>query len=330
MITKRRLGNCRWKAALVAGGGLLIAQATPVNASSSIIEQIVRQTSRQVSGSVGRGIQAEEFDKLTGAGGGSGDTRSLGPLGSGFNTWATPSFTGIEIESGGAEDIADDLAVAGGMDIDLYQMVVGGDTRKGDFVFGFSGSYTRADVNSAGGEVDIGANMYTVTPYASYIVTKNFFITAMAGYNRLQVEDSQVDGNGLFTDISANYMLPIDSYVLTGKVGHRFGYFASEDSTSGVPTPGRDDDSWDNTYYISGDISYKWGDFTPYLTGTWEHFDPEDDPEDFDSAFLRLGFHYDVRDEVTVGLSYTTELTGRAEDSEEYYNQAAMDIKVRF
>jgi hypothetical protein len=246
---------------------------------------------------------------LSGGGGGSGD----GASSRAWNTWATPTFTSIESK----------LNLGGRESADSYQMTFGGDTKIDQFILGASGSYTRIDTDIAN-----GADDYRIAPYMAYSFNKNMYATAIVGYNRKRVDNSALDGNGLFTDASLNYILPIDQTILVGRVGHRFGYFAQE----GLSSPGfkGDDDSWDNTYYISGEALYKWGDFLPFLNVTWEHFDPEDLKEDMDSAFVKLGFQYAVRNDITFGLNYQTELTGRAEDNDVYYNQAGMDLRIRF
>ncbi|HLF98125.1 MAG TPA: autotransporter domain-containing protein [Methylococcaceae bacterium] len=313
-----------------AGTALLVSLCANQNSWASneadeARKEVARQVARQISATVNKGVKDALSEGEDRSGGGSGDPMSR----RGINTYASPTFTGLEV-------------VDAGVDTEIYQMVAGGDTRRGNFIFGASGSYSRADVNGpsfAGGLLDFGINTYSITPYATYLVNRNLFVTAIAGYNRTQIEQSQNDGNGLFTDISIGYLQPIGNYVMTGKLGHRFSYFAAENSqgtASDIANAGgvaRDDDNWENTYYISGDISYKWGNFTPRVEGRWEHLDPEDTPsgaDDIDSAFLTAGIDYDVQDAVTVGLTYTTELTGRAEDHDTYYNQAGANVKVRF
>lgn len=298
---------------IAVGTALLLFTQTSWAASSSDADEarreVARQVARQVSTTVNLRVKEELTEDEETTGGGSGDAKS----GPGFTVYGSPTFTGLEI-------------VDSGVDTEIYQMVAGGDTRRGNFIFGGSASYSRADVNGPGlgGLLDFGINTYTITPYATYLVNKNVFVTAIAGYNRTQIENSPADGNGLFTDTSVGFLMPYSNVILTGKLGHRFGYTAQE--TSGGP----DDDEWDNTYYISGDVSYKWGNFTPRLEGRWEHLDPEDALDDIDSAFLTAALDYDVQDAVTVGLHYTTELTGRAEDHDVYYNQAGATVKVRF
>lgn len=314
----------------IVGSALLAALAAPNQACANEAEEarkeVARQTARQISTTVNARV-AEEMTG-TGSGGGSGDALASRMI-AGF---ASPTFTGLE-------------DVDSGVDTEIYQMVLGGDTRMTDFIVGVSGSYSRADVNGSvggapGGFVDFGLNTYAVTPYAAYLINKNLFVSAMAGYNRTEVEESQSDGNGVFTDISIGYILPVDQFVFSGRLGHRFNYFAQENSMGTAQDlfnfdagADRDDDAWDNTYYIQGQVDYKWNNLTPYLSGRWEHNDPEDTPagtDDIDSAFLTAGIDYDVQDAVSVGLHYTTELTGRAEDSDKYYNQAGASLKVRF
>jgi hypothetical protein len=246
---------------------------------------------------------------LNGGGSGSGDAPDRA-----WNTWATPTFTSIESQ----------LGLGGKESTNSYQLTFGGDTRIGSFILGASGAYTRIDA-----EIANGADDYRLAPYLAYSFNRNMYATAIVGYNRKRVDSSSLDGNGLFTDASLNYILPVlDNAALVGRVGHRFGYFAQE----GLPSPGfkHDDDAWDNTYYLSAEALYKWGNFLPFLNVTWEHFDPEDLKSDMDSALLKAGVQYAVRNDVTLGLTYQTELTGRAEDQDVYYNQAGMDLRIRF
>ncbi|HLF98124.1 MAG TPA: autotransporter outer membrane beta-barrel domain-containing protein [Methylococcaceae bacterium] len=266
---------------------------------------------RNFTTAVSQNIQFQILQSLfaSGGGGSSGDASSNRA----WNTWGTPTFTSIE----------SNLGFGGRESTNSYQFTFGGDTKIDQFIFGASGSYTRIDA-----EIANGADDYRVAPYAAYSFNKNLYATAIMGYNRKRVDNSKLDGNGLFTDASLNYILPIDSVVLVGRAGHRFGYFAQEGRRS--TGFNHDDDSWDNTYYISGEALYKWGDFLPFLNVTWEHFDPEDLQDDMDSAFLKLGVQYAVHSDITLGLNYQTELTGRAEDQDVYYNQAGMDLRLRF
>jgi hypothetical protein len=272
-----------------------------------VLSTLARNSTAPIHGN----IQFQILQSLleSGGGGSSGDTDRK------WNAWATPTFTSIESKR--------DPDLGTRESAGLYQLTLGGDTRVDQFLYGLSGSYTRIDAETAN-----GADDFRMSPYLAYLFNKNLYATAIAGYNRRRVDTGAQDGNGLFTDASLNYILPIDNTILVGRVGHRFGYFAQEGKTfSGVK---RDDDSWDNTYYLSGEALYKWGNFLPYLNATWEHLDPEDTENDTDSAFLKLGFRYTAQNSITLGLSYQTELTGRAEDHDVYYNQANMDILIPF
>lgn len=274
----------------------------------AVIAQVQRQEARTLTTGIQQIIKfqmLESFDKENG-GGGSGDTNSSRD----WNYWITPTFTSFESKIG--HSFRDST--------DLYQLTFGGDTKIDQFLLGVSGSYSRTDAETTDGDHEA-----RVAPYASYSFTRNLYATAIAGYNARKVDHYDRSGNGLFTDIALNYILPIDQLFLIGKAGHRFSWFYKFANGEGG-----DEDSWDNTYYLSGEVLYKFGNFMPYINATWEHFDPEDLHDDTDDAFLKLGFQYAVKNDMTLGLAYQTEISGRAEDKDVYYNQASMDIRIRF
>lgn len=297
-------GSCASTVTSYGGYSTTTADDCPI--SSAVTSASVRNFTTPIQGN----IQFQILQSLLrNEGGSSGDNDKP------WNGWATPTFTSIESKRD------PDLGVR--ESADLYQLTFGGDTKVDKMIFGISGSYTRADTVSANGSDD-----YRVGPYAAYSFSKNLYATAIAGYNRRRVDNSDQDGNGLFTDASLSYILPIDKTFIVGRIGHRFGYFAQEGGTT--PGPTGDDDRWDNTYYVSGEALYNFGNFLPFLNATWEHFNPEGSLADMDSAFLKLGFRYTLHNSITMGLSYQTELTGRAEDHDVYYNQANMDVLIPF
>jgi len=297
-------------------GLLLLLSTTAAQAQDAAEEarkEATRQATRQISMAIGRRVTTSEAG-ITGPMAGAAQTATGGA----FNLWASPNYTSIEFDG---FDV----------DLDLYQFVGGADTRVGDFFFGASGTYTRADVNSRRNIIDFGGDTYSVSPYASYVFNKNVFATAIAGYSRstLEVVPGDFDSNTLFTDISLNGLLPVDNFILSGKVGHRFSYSAAENPGRGSPQR-VDQDDWLNTYYMTGEAWYKWDRFFPYFSATWEHADPEDAPDDQDSVFTRVGVQYNVVDNFTMGVAYTTELTGWTDRQEIRYNQASMDFRLSF
>lgn len=267
----------------------------------------LQQTARAMTQGIQRVVTQRKLQAFSGgpSGGSAGDAKAEGE----WNTYATPTFSSIEQNTGVAK-----------IGQDTYQLSFGADTRVEDFIYGAAGSYTKSD--SETGKTSFYD--YRVAPYISYSFNKNLYATAITGYSRADFARTKPtrDGNGAFTDASLGYILPVDKTILVGRMGHRFTYFGHDDKNQ--------IDSWENTYYLSGEALYKWGDFLPYINATWEHLDPEDAPEDVDSAFLKLGLQYALKQDMTLGLSYQTELTGRVEDSEVYYSQAQADFRIRF
>lgn len=248
-------------------------------------------------------------------GGGSGDT----PSSKEFNMWATPGYTSVNAEL--------DKRGAAHSNTDMYQISFGGDAKTGDLIYGLSGAYNRADAGAT------RSDDYRIAPYAAYSFTKNLYATAITGFSRRNTDTPRSnrgsDSNGIFTDTSLSYIQPMDQAILVGKVGHRFGYSINE-SIPKRPRSVSNDNAWDNTWYVGGDVLYKLGNFLPYTGLVWEHLDPEESNKDQDSAFLKLGMKYSLQNDIVIGAAYQTELTGHAEDKKVSYHQAQLDLRISF
>lgn len=242
--------------------------------------------------------------------------------------WVAPSYISLEPDSD-----FDDVD----QNTDIYQFVGGLDKRIGSFYVGLSAGYARTEFHS---ERSFGADFFRVetdtdngnfAPYAAWLINDNIFLTLLAGYAREDVErtavlrfddrvfssSSSFSANMPFTDLSVTGILPVDSLVLTGRIGHRFANFNPDDF---------DDDFNVNTLYVNGEVGYRIGRLLPYFRTIYEGLIPEEG-DYVDLVFVGAGATYDFSDAFSAGLSYQTELN---QVDTVNFHQAVMEVRLRF
>jgi Autotransporter beta-domain len=300
-----------------AFGTLLVSivawQPAPVKAQVIPLGETVRHTSESITRRITQSALREAEDR---------EPEEL------INGWVSPSYTNIHSDS----DFNDDgIDIDTDVDTDIYQVVGGADKRLGSFYVGASAGYARGETHVStresfdgfvfDDEFDVGTHNPSFSPYAAYHIDENFFLTAIAGYSRAQIDDSPSDADSAFTDLSVTGLLAVNQWVVTGRFGHRFAYSVFDDLPSFV-----DDDSFENTLYVTGEVGYRIDRWLPHFRANYEHIIPEEG-DDADFVFVGVGASYDFSDVFSAGLAYNTELNHLDDFN---YNRAVLDIRLRF
>jgi len=258
-------------AAIAAAAGLAVAPARAQNAT----EEVVRQTSRQVSDAISRRVGEVSADTVQVQ---AQDKRPQGEQAQN-SIWFQQSFDRITPDDTSGFDY----------EVDIYQSVLGGDQRFGRFLAGASGGFARATVSSnigqrtaaAFGAAGLGAgtataqnltssfggdsNTFSISPYAAYIIDDRFFLMGLASYQRGQPDGTAVNSNTLLADISANARGAIGRWFIEGRAGYRYAHtwFASANNN--------DDDQDTHTPYVNLKGGYDAGMFKPFASFGFEH-----------------------------------------------------------
>ena len=198
----------------------LVNNAFAEGASEEVEKQTSRQVARQITSAISKRIVTKETDNASSEEGGSFKPDSI---------WSAFSWSRI------TNDNAHKAALFSG---DIFQTTTGVDKKFGDFyvgaTFAYAGSLTSFDSNAVSGRSS--ASNISVVPYLGYVFNKNFFISAMSGYN---YSDSSSDFGGRTTshgntsEIDLNGLHIIDNrWIMQAKVGGRYGYAASHTGQS--------------------------------------------------------------------------------------------------
>ncbi|QPK63700.1 autotransporter outer membrane beta-barrel domain-containing protein [Methylomonas sp. LL1] len=217
--------------------------------------QVFRQISSYINSRIERDINPEFFGpSMAVTRGASADGNSLLP----DSLWSAFSWSRL----------SNDVKANGDFDANIYQTTTGVDKKFGNFYIGTTLNYagTSVDINpnTVGGMVGSNHNV-GLTPYAAYIINKNFFVSALTGYmysnssyrgaapgSEMDAYQSEVDLNGLHV---------IDQWFMKGKAGAR--YIHSHTKTDPVIAGGeivRDNqDSWTYLAEVEGGYAFKNG-----------------------------------------------------------------------
>jgi hypothetical protein len=305
----------RVSAAWAAIGLLCAVAANSGVRAQSADEEVVKQTTRQISDSIARRVSASAVAAI--------EDQAL-------NAWATLSYNTLEVDAGGGGD----------SDSDIYQGVFGVDRKFGSFYFGLAGAYSYSETDGGGGAVgsDVDADSYTIAPYAGYSFSKNFFAVLLAGYSISESDGGAATGDTdvdtFFTDLSLNSVHVVEQYILKAKAGWRY---SDSDADVDVVAPGgmaggfaAGGDSESHILYLGGEVGYRIGAWTPYARAVFEYFEPEDEPAgsdvDHTSAFVTLGFTHDVTQAVTLGAGLMTQLGADDVDN----HQVFVEGRIKF
>lgn len=256
--------------ATAAVAGLFAPHAFAQNAT----EEVVRQTSRQVSDAISRrvgdvsaaSVQLQAQDQRP------KESRANDSI------WFQQSF----------DRITPDDTTSFDYEVDIYQSVLGGDMRHGRFLFGASGGIARATVSSNIGQRTAAAftaagqgtgdataasltssfgsdsNTYSISPYGAYIIDDRFFLMGLASYQRAAPDGSGTQSNTLLSDVSVNARGTIASWFIEGRAGYRFAHTWLANANNGG-----DQDS--HTPYVNVKGGYDLGMFKPFASFGFEH-----------------------------------------------------------
>ena len=227
-----------WMAAaliLAASGGLALAQ-------DEAEKEVTKQTTRQISSAVIGRVFTEESEATAAP----------------FNVWSTSSYNSITVHVPGVGNVSGttpgSVAAPPNFQVNLYEEVLGIDTRRGPFVLGASVAASYTDAGQGGfqqnfpfgsttvGSTNLEGGSWTFSPYAAYVLNRNIFFAGVLGYtygaNWARTGSSTTNlaafppfvpamtitqpgakssssSNTLFTDISANGIYPVPGTALS-------------------------------------------------------------------------------------------------------------------
>jgi len=264
------------RAALFAFAATTVAGSigAPMAFAQSATEEVVRQTSRQVSDAISRRVGEVSADVVQAQ---AQDKRPKGEQAQN-SIWFQQSF----------DRITPDDTTSFDYEVDIYQSVLGGDMRHERFLFGASGGVARATVSSniadkvssAFSAAGLGSgdattasltssfggdsNTYSISPYGAYIIDERFFLMGLASYQRAQPDGTAVNSNTLLGDVSINARGTIASWFIEGRAGYRYAHtwFASANNN--------DDDQDTHTPYVHVKGGYDAGMFKPFASFGYE------------------------------------------------------------
>lgn len=303
-------------AAAIGGATLVAGAGTPVLAADAV-DETVKQTSRQIADAIARrlGTQVQQTAITAGIGGGPATDQTSGSV------WFTTSYHDI------------DAVVKGGPDgdVDIYEAIIGGDLKLSRFVLGASASLGHAVASGIGatagatvGTKNILVNTYTISPYASYLLTDNLYPLAIAGYSHSTISDTATNADTYFTDLSMNYGNVVQSWVIRSKVGWRFNHTNLNDTGAGG-------DDTTNSHFLYGAVvgGYAIGEFIPYVMIQYEYDASHQEPGDnSDRHYLYLTFGVDVQPSPSISFGLALQVETINDDSNNV--GGIMNVRFRF
>lgn len=300
---------------LLSTGLLAVTAANVANASgveSIISDQRSRQIARQISGNITDRIVSDVDPTLGGSNtqnpnGASADRKSFLP----DSLWSSFSWSRI----------SNDSASDGLFDVDIYQTTTGIDKNIGDFYFGTTLTYagTVSDIyppaSMQGSTHSVG-----LTPYIAYVINKNFFLSAMSGYNysnnnfkspTFAIPESESDAYQ--TEIDLNGLHVIDQWFMKGKIGARYLHVHNKtDPFLAGGSVTRDNlDSW--TYLVDTEGGYVFKNGLRLSTGIlYEYNNPKPNLGTADGVFYySAGADYSVNKKLNLGAKVQTDLSNQ-------------------
>ena len=261
--------------------------------AQSAEEEAIRQTSRQLSDAIARRIESAVTAEPAAI--------EEAQVGDGVTAWGTGAYTNIT---------EDDLPLD--LDIDIYQVTIGGDKQFGDLFLGLSASYARSEfdagvsVGSVSVSVDGSSDTYAIGPYAAVVLHPQFYLQGLVGYTYTETEtdalgiSTDTSTDGIYSEFSVNGILTEENWRGTGRAAIRVNY---SDPDSG-------DDSITKTYLVGGKLGYRIEKSMPYVQVQYEYIDPEDDAAGFDhdNLFVTAGIDVDLSEQFTAGIAGTGEV----------------------
>ncbi len=201
--------------ASISSGTAGYTSCTSSNAAALLDQQsrqIVRQISSYITNRIARDINPAFFGpKTENARVSSANSRSMMPS----SLWSAFSWSRINSDS----------KANGVFDSNLYQTTTGVDKKIGNFYFGttvtYAGSTADTNPNLPSSNHNVG-----LTPYAAYVFNKNFFISAMSGYNyttnNFKGAQPESEADAYQTELDLNTLHVINQWFMKGRVGARY------------------------------------------------------------------------------------------------------------
>ncbi|MDY0884448.1 autotransporter outer membrane beta-barrel domain-containing protein [Dongia soli] len=315
------------KAACAALLGILAAQGfatTAARADNEVEKKIREEVSRRVSDAVSNRIS----DRLSGTPSGTDTLEN--------SAWITASYTSLTSDNSGLIEEA-----GAKFQSDVVNTTFGADHRFGDsFFLGLSGSYTHASTDTdligfSDFKSEADNDSYTISPYAAYVITPNFFMSGLFSYTYsdaesetkfLGIKDTASNNSQTFgTEIAANGVYDWDKWLFTGKAAWRFNYTELLDNEGGG-----DDDVHANSAVLNAEVGYRFDRFLPYFQVQYEHVWPEKfsgvKQGDNDYVFLTGGLRAAITDTISAGASVKAEVL----NDETNQVGGAAEFRVRF
>lgn len=254
------------KIALITGvvGALTLNNALALNlrnsASSSLTEikkteiivtdQVSKQVGRQISNVIASRITNNinpSFSMPNNAKG-AGDGLSLKP----DSLWSTFSWSRL----------SNDGRATSAFDTDIYQSTSGVDKKFGNFYLGVSLVYAAALTDFSNAQHDTQHSV-SITPYAAYVLNKNFFISAFSGYLYTNSDPTfalQSNTHSNITEIDFNGLHVINQWFMKGKVGGRYQHgYTRTDAVAGAKAELDNTDSWTFLTEATGGYAFQNG-----------------------------------------------------------------------
>jgi hypothetical protein len=310
----------------LALSGLLSAGAVFAQSVEEIIsDQRTRQISRQVSDNIARRISGDIDDSFKNSALQSSSLNGNNPLGASAdgNTllndaslWNAFSWSRISDDGG---------SLGSDFDVDVFQNTAGIDKKWGDFYFGGSLTYAYSNTNlgfpGGFGNFENHTHSVSITPYAAYVINKNFFISALSGYTYTNANpqspfgsapESETDSYN--SELAINGLKVIDNWFMKGKIGARYihGHTKTDSMVIfgpfGTPEQRDNSDSW--TYLVDGEGGYSFSNGIRLYTGVlFEYNNPKPSLGQADGVFYyNAGIDYAVTKDFTMGAKATTDL----------------------
>jgi hypothetical protein len=219
-------------------------------------DQVSKQVDRQISSiitnrityNINPAFSAFTNNTRTNASGAGDERSSLMP----DSFWSTFSWSKLNNDGNAAKNF----------NTNIYQTTSGVDKKIGDFYIGTSLVYAAALTDFSGNNHDT-KHTVNITPYAAYIINKNFFLSALTGYlytNSDSTSAPQSNTHGNVSEVDFNTFHVIDNWFMKGKVGGRYNHgYTRKDATVNGKATTDNTDSWTFLTDVSGGYAFENG-----------------------------------------------------------------------
>ena len=279
-----------------------------------VVDQVSKQINRQISNIITNRITYNinpAFNALTTSlGGGAGDDKSaLMP----DSLWSTFSWSRLNNDGNAVNKF----------NTDIYQTTSGVDKKLGNFYVGTSLVYAAALTDFSGNNHDT-KHTVNITPYAAYVINKNFFLSALTGYlytNSSSTFAPQSNTHANVSEIDFNALHVIDQWFMKGKIGGRYNHgYTRTDAILGGKSTTDNSDSWTFLTDISGGYAFDNG--IKIFTGILYELSnkggvnvPAGFGLDDNSVFYyNAGIDYSISKVLSLGANVQTDLSNSAVD----------------